>query len=72
MLGWRQLRIASCRQVVLTYSLADRYFGIEPEEWLVQKGIERELGGKIVNRKRPRFLYNANFCAPRLASRLIS
>jgi hypothetical protein len=51
-------------KLFLMYLLPDRYFGIEPEEWLVQEGIERELGREIVNRKRPRFLYDANFsCA---------
>jgi len=38
-------------KLFLMYLLPDRYFGIEPEEWLVQEGIERELGREIVNRQ---------------------
>src|SRR5947209_19510209 len=48
-------------KLFIMYLLADRYFGIEPEQWLVQEGIERELGAEIVGRKRPRFLHDAKF-----------
>jgi hypothetical protein len=48
-------------KLFIMYLLPDRYFGIEPEQWLVREGIERELGSEIVGRKRPRFLYDANF-----------
>src|SRR5262245_36492349 len=47
-------------KLFLMYLLPDRYFGIEPEQWLVQEGIDRELGREIMERKRPRFLYDAN------------
>jgi hypothetical protein len=48
-------------KLFLIYLLPDRYFGIEPEQWLVAEGIERELGREFVDRKRPRFLFDRNF-----------
>jgi hypothetical protein len=51
-------------KLFLMYLLPDRYFGIEPQRWLVEEGIERELGREFVDRKRPRFLFDHNFsCA---------
>jgi len=48
-------------KLFLMYLLPDRYFGIEPEQWLVEEGIERELGRELVDRKRPRFLFDRSF-----------
>ena len=31
-------------KLFLMYFLPDRYFGIEPEQWLVEEGIDREIG----------------------------
>jgi hypothetical protein len=51
-------------KLFLMYLQPDRYFGIEPEQWLVEEGIERELGRELADRKRPRFLFDRNFsCA---------
>ncbi len=51
-------------KLFLIYLLPDRYFGIEPEQWLVEEGIERELGHELADRKRPRFLFDRDFsCA---------
>jgi hypothetical protein len=48
-------------KLFLMYLLPDRYFGIEPAQWLVDEGIERELGRELIDRKRPRFLFDRNF-----------
>ena len=48
-------------KLFLMYLLPERYFGLEPEQWLVEEGIQRELGREIVDRKRPRFLFDRNF-----------
>jgi hypothetical protein len=48
-------------KLFLVYLLPDRYHGIEPEEWLVKEGLDRELGEEIVRAKRPRFRYSADF-----------
>jgi hypothetical protein len=51
-------------KLFLVYLLPDRYFGIEPQQWLVEEGIEREIGHELIDRKRPRFLFDDNFpCA---------
>ena len=39
-------------KLFLMYLQPDRYFGIEPEQWLVEEGIERELGRELADRKR--------------------
>jgi len=48
-------------KLFLMYLLPDRYFGIEPERWLVEEGIKREVGHELVQRKRPRFLFEKDF-----------
>jgi hypothetical protein len=48
-------------RLFLMYLLPDRYFGIEPNEWLVKEGLQREVGADLESRKRPRFLFNAEF-----------
>ena len=48
-------------KLFLVYLLPDRYFGIEPEQWLVEEGIEKEIGSELAGRKRPRFQYSAEF-----------
>jgi hypothetical protein len=51
-------------KLFIMYLLPERYFGIEPEQWLVEEGIERELGRQLAELKRPRFLFDRNFpCA---------
>lgn len=51
-------------KLFIVYLLPERYFGLEPERWLVEEGIERELGHELAGRKRPRFAYGADFpCA---------
>src|SRR5205807_1983428 len=37
------------------------YFGLEPEEWLVADGLERELGSAIADAKCPTFAYRDDF-----------
>lgn len=37
------------------------YFGIEPEEWLVNEGIEHNLGAELISSKQPHFLYDDHF-----------
>jgi len=51
-------------KLFLVYLLPERYFGIEPEEWLVQEGIDREVGRELAARKKPQFAYSNQFpCA---------
>lgn len=48
-------------KLFLMYLLPERYFGIEPEEWLVKEGLEREIGSELTALKKPRFLYSDQF-----------
>jgi SAM-dependent methyltransferase len=38
-----------------------KYFGLEPNRWLVQEGIEKECGGDLIRIKEPRFAYDSEF-----------
>ena len=42
-------------RLFIPYLRPGHYYGVEPNEWLVQEGIARELGDDIVRVKRPTF-----------------
>ena len=48
-------------RMLIPYLRTGNYFGIEPEEWLVEEGLERELGHGIREAKRPSFRFVADF-----------
>jgi SAM-dependent methyltransferase len=48
-------------RLFLAYLLPGRYYGIEPEEWLVREGAERELGIDVLRVKRPTFNGDRDF-----------
>ncbi len=48
-------------RLIIPYLRPAHYFGIEPEEWLVTEGIERELGADVVRVKQPSFAYRDDF-----------
>jgi SAM-dependent methyltransferase len=48
-------------RLFIPYLLPGRYFGVEPERWLVEEGIARELGADVVRVKRPTFRYADDF-----------
>lgn len=48
-------------KLFIPYLLPGQYFGIEPEQWLIEEGIENELGGEIIRIKRPVFSNDSNF-----------
>ena len=56
-------------RLFIPYLLPDRYFGIEPEQWLVEQGIERELGRDLIEIKRPTFSDISDFGLSRLEHR---
>lgn len=39
----------------------DNYYGIDPNQWLINDAIKNELGNSIINIKNPNFSYNNNF-----------
>lgn len=48
-------------KLFIPYLLPKRYYGIEPEKWLIEQGIEEELGQDIIKIKKPQFSTNKNF-----------
>lgn len=48
-------------RLFIVYLQPGHYFGLEPDVWLVQQGIEKELGQEIIQRKRPHFSHDRNF-----------
>jgi SAM-dependent methyltransferase len=54
-IGCGSLRIG---RLLIPYLNRGKYFGVEPNEWLVDEGIRRELGETLVQIKRPTFLFS--------------
>jgi SAM-dependent methyltransferase len=54
-IGCGSLRIG---RLVIPYLNRGKYFGVEPNEWLVDDGIRRELGETLVQIKRPTFFFS--------------
>lgn len=48
-------------RLFIPYLLPGRYFGIEPETWLVEEGFTREVGEDLRRLKRPTFSDVADF-----------
>jgi SAM-dependent methyltransferase len=52
--GCGSLRIG---RLLIPYLNREKYFGVEPAEWLVAEGIKHELGEAVVQIKRPTFFF---------------
>jgi SAM-dependent methyltransferase len=48
-------------RLFITYLKPGKYFGIEPEQWLIDQGIETEIGRDLVRLKQPTFSNDSNF-----------
>ena len=48
-------------RLFIPYLLPERYYGLEPEEWLVQEGIKHEIGEDLVRLRKPRFAAGRDF-----------
>src|SRR5438046_4034239 len=53
--GCGSLRIG---RLLIPYLNRGKYFGVEPNEWLVDEGIRRELGETLVQIKRQTFFFS--------------
>lgn len=51
-------------RLFLAYLDADNYFGVEPNCWLVEDGINNHTGQDMVDIKRPTFAYVEDFSVP--------
>jgi len=48
-------------RLFIPYLLPEMYFGIEPEQWLIEEGIKNNLGKDILKIKKPKFTNDGNF-----------
>lgn len=48
-------------RLFITYLKPGKYFGVEPEQWLIDQGIETEVGRDLVALKKPSFSNDSNF-----------
>lgn len=48
-------------RLFIPYLRRQRYFGLEPNKWLVQRGVETEIGADQIDIKRPTFAHNDDF-----------
>jgi len=48
-------------KLFLIYLLPEKYYGIEPEQWLIMEGIKNELGEEIIKIKKPMLSYDNSF-----------
>src|SRR4029077_10903592 len=53
--GCGSLRIG---RLLIPYLNRGKYFGVEPNEWLVEQGIKRELGEALLEIKHPTFFFS--------------
>ena len=53
--GCGSLRIG---RLLIPYLNRGKYFGVEPNEWLVKEGIKQELGEALLQIKRPTFFFS--------------
>jgi SAM-dependent methyltransferase len=54
-IGCGSLRIG---RLLIPYLNRGKYFGVEPNEWLVEEGIKRELGEALMQIKRPTLFFS--------------
>jgi len=45
----------------ISYLKPGHYFGIEPNKWLIEEAIRKELGQDLIRLKKPTFSYDENF-----------
>lgn len=50
-------------RLLIPYLRPGNYFGIEPNRWLVEAGIEQEVGRNLIELKQPSFSYVSDFSA---------
>ncbi|MCP4696981.1 MAG: class I SAM-dependent methyltransferase [Gammaproteobacteria bacterium] len=48
-------------RLFITYLDEGRYFGIEPNEWLIKDAIDNQVGNDLIRLKKPQFDHNSDF-----------
>jgi hypothetical protein len=57
-IGCGSLRLG---RLAIPYLRPRRYFGLEPQVWLIEEGVARECGNDLIMLKQPRFEHNDDF-----------
>ena len=52
-------------RLFIPYLLPGRYYGLEPNRWLVDAAIDEQIGRSMLELKRPTFLYHSDFSPTR-------
>lgn len=45
----------------ITYLRPGHYFGLDPEDWSVQEGLQAHFGEEMARRKKPTFVYDSDY-----------
>ena len=61
-IGCGSLRVG---RLFIPYLLPDHYCGLEPNDWLVREGIDKEVGADLARLKRPLFRQDDDFALSR-------
>jgi SAM-dependent methyltransferase len=48
-------------RLFIVYLQPERYFGMEPAQWLIDQGIDSEIGRDLIDLKKPTFSNDGNF-----------
>ncbi len=48
-------------RLLIPFLLPNRYYGVDPNKWVVEEGIKSNLGNEIMELKNPQFQYVSNF-----------
>lgn len=48
-------------RLFIPYLRPGRYFGMEPEQWLIEEGVKSEIGQDLIRIKKPTFSNDSNF-----------
>jgi SAM-dependent methyltransferase len=48
-------------KMLIPYLNQGNYFGLEPNQWLIDEAIKQEIGADLVRIKMPQFINNSNF-----------
>ena len=50
-------------RLLIPYLRANRYFGLDPNRWLIEDAVKHEIGHDLVALKQPMFRYDTDFTA---------
>src|SRR5262249_3090725 len=50
-------------RLLIPYLLPGRYYGLDPNRWLIEDAVAREIGADIIRLKRPTFRHDEDFSA---------